>query len=112
MRICCYTIDDFVTNISHATVYQKTVYAETNKNPLNGSKRDACSFGISVHVSAVLEYDDGGQALLEATEECGIDRLTSNGDLGGSELAKYKLEQLSTVCERLGLRVRPGILDM
>jgi hypothetical protein len=103
---------DFLKNLEGQQVYQHTVYVERVVSYLNGSgMRDASSFEVCLRISAILQYKDGGQALLEAAETCGVDRLTEN-TLEGSTQFDELLRQLHQACTEAGLQVRPGTLDL
>jgi len=113
MRITCSTLDGFLENLRTSAVYQGLVFVEREARPLNGTtKRDATSFEIGLRVATVIEYEDGGQALLEAVEVCGVDRLTRDGDQEGTRLQTELIKQLNQVCNDKGLQVRPGMLDL
>jgi hypothetical protein len=109
MRITCTLLSDFLENIQAANVYQMIVYVDKTSGFLN----DECtSVEVGIRASAVLQYDDGGQALLEVAETCGIDRHTADGGLDGTKMQTEMMNMLYQKCETLGLRVRPGTLDL
>lgn len=114
LKITCNTLADFLTNLreSKFSVFRNTVYVDRNSVPLNGtSKRDATSFEIFLKASAVLEFGDEGQALLQYGESCGIDRMTVDGEAEGSQRRSSWCDQLTQYCEENNLKILPGIID-
>lgn len=113
MRIKCDSLDEFLDNLREAAVYRRIVHYSREREPLNGRTRaDATSWDIWYRVSAVLEFEDGGQALLEAVEHCGQDRTTADG---GDEGLRRQVElhtRLLDECRDRELRVLPGIVDL
>ena len=113
MRITCNTIDDFIENIRGEKLYLKQIFIERTSRPLNGtSKRDATSFEIYFSASAIIEYADGGQALLTAGVDCGIDRTTQDGDKAGTRMQDVIHAQLVEHCRNNDLKLKPGALDI
>lgn len=113
MRISCQTVEDFLKNIEGETVYQDTVFVEKTRTSMNGSSpRDATSFQVYFRIGCVLEYADSGQSMIDCVEDCGIDRHTCDGDLSASERCESLRMKVEEVCQKSGLRVRPGMLDV
>ena len=112
MRIGCCSVADFLENLQAHPVYTNTVYLDRRRNPLNGTPRDATSFELVLQVCAVLEFADGGQALLQGAEVCGIDRLTRDASDEGSRRMAELIEIINAACTNSGLTVRPGMLDL
>ena len=111
MRITTTSIGDFISNLRTGTVYQKRVWYERTNRPLNGkTQRDATSFEVFLSASAVLEFPDG-QALLVCGVNCGIDRLTGDGEMEGSEERIKMIDSLADYCEQNDLQMMPGSLD-
>lgn len=112
MRIKCFMLDDFIENLKGCDVYNSTVFYQKYSSPLNGDKYSASSFMIAIGYSAVLEYPDGGQALIECEQECGIDRYSAPETLEGSETQAKLMEKMSHFANDAGLKELPGTLDL
>lgn len=112
MRIGCCSVADFLENLQAHQVYTNTIYLDRRRNPLNGTPRDATSFEVVLQVCAILEFADGGQALLQGAEVCGIDRHSRDASDDGSQRMAVLIEQINSACTKSGLTVRPGMLDM
>jgi len=112
MRIKCYSVESFLSNLIDQNVFQKTVFVNRSCVPLGNNPRDSVSFDINIQASAVIEYDDGGQALVECGEFCGVDRHTGDGDDGGTRKQIELYEALVNFCSQRDLVVKPGVLDM
>lgn len=113
MRVTTSNVEDFVENLRNAkSIYRRCVYFERSDKPLNGkTKYEATSFEIFYHASAVLEFEDGGQALVACCIICGVDRKTKDGGLDGS-IARDKMHGwLKAYCDSCGLHLLPGVLD-
>ena len=111
MRIKCSSVEDFIKNLSEGSVFRNAVYEDCNSRPLNGDKHKATSFEIHYSVSTVLLFEDGGQALLECGEVCGIDRHTADGSLDGTVVQQQLQAILKEFCSSKNIRVLPGIID-
>ena len=111
MRITTHDIGDFLANMEQQTVYGKTVYVDRTVEPLNGTKKDATSWDVVLHATAVLDYEDGGQALLECGIDCGIDR-DSDGETEGTDYLNGLKDAIVDFCNSNGLTVKPGVVDM
>ncbi len=113
MRITCHSVADFLVVLEGEKVYQKTIYVNKTKRPLNGNTpRDATSFEVVFQASAVIDYSDGGQALVECGEICGIDRESDGGEWDGSEAEASLRDSIQKFCKEQNLTMKPGILDM
>lgn len=112
MRIKCVDVDSFIENLKGHNVYNQTVYIDGDRKPLNGSRWDAISWGVSFQASAVLEFPDGGQALLECGIDCGVDHDDSKDGQDGTKLQKKLKDKLETYCDDYGLMVKPGVVDI
>lgn len=111
MKIVTTSVEDFIANLSLGTAWQRRVWYERSANPLNGkTKRDATSFEIILQLSAVFESQDG-QALLVCGVNCGVDRLTSDGDTEGSDARLAMIKKLADYCGNNDLQMIPGSLD-
>jgi len=112
MRITCQGIDAFTAHLGPpATVYGGTVYVDRTRRPVNGDDRNATVWEVTIHATAVLDYPDGGQALLLCGVVCGLDRET-DGEEDGTVEYQAKREDLQAYCDELGLKVMPGVVDM
>lgn len=114
MRIACDTVADFLENIRGAVVLGKSVYVNQIQHSLNatGSVREATSIEVGIQLSAVIQFDEEGEALVECGEMLATDRLTANGSLDGTERFKEILENLRSFCSANGLTIRPGVLGI
>lgn len=114
MRIQCDTVEDFITNLTGAVVLSRTIFVNNAKQSLNdtGSVREATSVEVGIQVSAVIQFDEEGEALVECGETCGIDRLTADGSLAGTERFDFLMRGLQSFCSSNGLSIRPGILGI
>ncbi len=112
MKIMTTELESFLTNLRSAQVYRNVVYYERTKHPLNGrTSRDATSWSVYFQLSAVQEFENGGQALLVCGIDCGVDRHSGDGGVDGTrQLEKYKNE-LERFCEDNRLDLLPGVLD-
>ena len=111
MKIVTTSVDDFVQNLRTGSVFQKRVWYERSSKPLNGkTKHDATSFDVFLQLSAVLEFPDG-QALLVCGVDCGVDRLTGDGEEEGSAERSKMIAKLADHCKLNDLMMMPGSLD-
>lgn len=113
MRIACVDFDDFIENIHEQNLYNDSVFVSKSRRSLNNgaSIREATSVQVILQLSAIIDYADGGQALLECGIDCGVDRLTADGDTEGSATLKDLCDRLKAYCDERELRIRPGLLD-
>ena len=112
MRIVCTDLSSFLANLDGVRAYRDVVYYECSDRPINGkSRHDATSFEVFYQLSTVLEFADGGQALLVCGINCGIDRTTGDGGLEGSASRKVMHEKLERYCSSNKLKLLPGVLD-
>lgn len=111
MRVKCSSISDFMVNLRAAKVYNKNIYFEQSKIPLNQDQRNATSFELVYSLFAVVEYNDGGQALVECHESCGIDRYTADACSDGSVRMTELFKETRRFCTELGVKLLPGVLD-
>jgi len=80
---------------------------------MNGkSAAEATSWSIVIQISAVLEYDSGGEALVECGESCGIDRLSQPVSTEGPDQLKKYTDRLREFCKARNLLVKPGLLEL
>jgi len=111
MRIKCKNLQDFMENLKGATVYQGRVYVNRSRMPVGDNARSSTSFEVFFQASAVINFGDGGQALVESGQSCGIDRLTGDGGTEGSNIGQSLYRSLCEFCEEQGLSIMPGLLD-
>ena len=114
MRIKCDTVNDFVVNLQAADrVIDGKVYIQRTMISLTDQPvRMASSRGIGLQCSAIVESQDGVQALLECGVDCGIDRLTADGDLSGTETYDDLRDLLAKYVHENNLNLLPGVLDI
>lgn len=102
MLIKCGTIHDFLANLENKVVFASTVYVDTIKNDANS---DGSVKNLVIHATAVVELTaEGGQALVIAGEDCGMDYEP--------EIFEERQTQIQEYCSAHSLIVKPGILDM
>lgn len=109
MIIGCRTLDDFVTNLDHHKIYNKTVYVDVTREAIDDNV-PAVVFDVVFNAGAVVEFEDG-QALLLYGERCGIDRMAQPLTEEGSEAALEKRTHLQSYCEQRGWTLLPGAID-
>lgn len=113
MRIKCANVSEFFQNLEQAPVLHNTIYVSRRENSLtNESTRQSTSIEIILHCTAIIEFADGGGALVESSEVCGIDRLTADGELEGSVVFAELKSQIDNYATDNGLIVLPGVLDI
>ncbi len=114
MRVTCNDVDAFLKDLSLADaeqVLQRAVRVSVSRNPVDGNRRDALKFTVTLQASAIIGLEDGGEYLLEVGVDCGNDYMDGRPDLGGTECADDMVDQIRHFCESRGLVVRPGIIE-
>jgi hypothetical protein len=113
MRVTCERIEDFIFNLdAEPNIAQNVVRVTVSKRPMDGeNKREASRFEVVLQASAVVNIDEG-QYLLELGEWCGIDYMDQEQEWKGSETADLKYDALRACCNRKGLTIRPGVIDL
>lgn len=111
MRVTTNNLTDFLANLEQGEVAGGVVWVNRTENPVDGNRRDAIKYSVVFQASAVCEFDDG-QFLLELGVDCGFDIRDCNNDCSASDEAARLRAELVGFCERRGLTVRPGIIDM
>ena len=117
MRVICETIDDFLYDIETQIkemdrsdcVLQKAIRVSKTSRTFGN---DTNIRMIGFRCSAVLDIPDGGQYLLEMGVECGKDYHTHDKEFTGSEKADVLREQVQAFCNRTGLSIRPGLIEI
>jgi len=113
MRVKCSSVTDFLINLRAFSVYNSIVYFDRTRVPINGTTAgNATSFAFFLNLSAIIDHEDGGQALLECEEECGIDRETMDGGKEGSKRQEALMKELMSFCVEQKLKLLPGVLDI
>lgn len=111
MRITTTTVNDFLAVIEAGKVWQNRIHFERSRRPLNGkTKQDATSFEVVYQLSAVAEIGDG-QALVQCGVVCGVDRLTADGELEGTEELAKLHALVEGWCKASSALLLPGVLD-
>ena len=112
MRIKCDSVEAFKENMT-ATVHRNTVHVNRS---LVSRTTDPVTLSHSVEVmfqaSAVVQYDDGSEALVECGVSCGVDLRTADGDDEGSRRWDELYNDIVGFCSDRGLTVKPGVLDI
>jgi len=108
MRISCISVAEFIENLSTVTsaeqVFEKTVYVSIDHHEVVEGKNQ-----IVIQASAVIEPSQGNQYLLQCGEICGTDLDSVPVDFAGTRRSKELKQSLVDCCQRIGLRVLPGI---
>jgi len=115
MRVTCNDIAEFLKCLEdegNERVFQRTVRVSRSRNPLDDSKDKAVRFSANIQVSTVIDLGDDGQYLLEAGEDCGIDYEDSTREMLGTEQMEMLRNRIMVCCDRLGLKVLPGLIDL
>lgn len=114
MRITFNTIYEFLADLRTQVdqqgpdcVFQKCVRLSQSTRELDV---DGVKHLVNLQVSAITS-DAEGEYLMEAGEDCGTDYLEDPPEKKGSETAAKKKQMITDVCDDLGLRVRPGLIE-
>lgn len=114
MRVTCQTVDEFCQCLldaigkGHSVADGTARFSKLIKS--EGNRRDAPKVEISVHVSAIVQMNEGGDYLLEVEERCGTDYQDASQEYAGSERADSIKDNLATICQDAGCVVMPGII--
>ncbi len=107
MKITCSSVDDFLENLNAAAgVHRNTVHYDRTDREVS----DVCD-ELFYQVSAIIEFADDTQALLEVGVNCGIDTMTRDGETEGTTNRGEMHKTLEKYCEAHDLKLLPGILD-
>ena len=115
MRVVCNTVSDFLLNLESEgaeRVLQGVVRISVLSTPIGGNKKDAVKFEVVLQASAVVGLVEGGEYLLEVGIDCGIDYMDASHEFEGTRVAEVAKRQIEVHCEKSGLEVRPGIIDL
>jgi hypothetical protein len=108
MRISCHTIADFKKNLEGESVFLETVYEESSKIVEN---EDTGKCDVYYKLSAVIDFGENGQALVQSGELCGTDRPVSD-EFDGSERLEELRETVHSWAAGNHWKVKPGVLDI
>ncbi len=114
MRITCSSVEDFieVLNSPSQEVLNNFIHCDTTSRGLDSSDRHrAVKVSVVFHASAVVNLPDGGQYLLDYSEDCGIDYNDHTQEKKGTERALQIRKSLKDYADLNGLRLLPGILS-
>lgn len=111
MRIKCSSVDDFLSNVRNQSIYNNSIFVDKRREPLGGNPRDAIVFQVVMHLTGIVDFPDGGQALLDCAIDCGLDREDEDV-LEASLFYDACLVKIESYCDEYGLMVKPGIVDM
>lgn len=111
MRIKCSSFEAFLANIKNQSLYNHTIFVDKHTEPVGGNPRDAIVFHVIMHLTGIIDYSDGGQALLDCAIDCGLDRHDEDV-LEASLFYDSCFVKLESYCDEYGLMVKPGIVDM
>lgn len=112
MRIECKTIDAFCKNIDLAKrIFQGQIFINDHKVPMDGRPLSTTfKMELYLQASTVLQYPNGEEALLVASECCGIYRLTGDDDGKAQEIFDVLIQRLNKFCEQHGFVQVHGVL--
>ena len=115
MRVVCTTVDDFLRNLESegpTQILQGVVRINVSSMPSDGNKRESTIFSVVLQASAVVGLPEGGEYLLEVGIDCGNDYTDDSHEYKGTRAAGKARDLIEAKCEKLGLEVRPGIIDL
>ncbi len=103
MRIECHSVVGFLNNLKNfedGTIFRNRIYVEKTEIIESGNQRTAVyKKDIMLYISALMVFnDDRGEALLECGLFCGIDDLTSGGELEGSSKRENYIQAVDDFC--------------
>ncbi len=115
MRITCQSIEEFLRCLEAEppdAVLQKVVRVSRVFRALD-DERPPVKLMVTLQASAVVGImGEEGQFLLQAGEECGVDYRDSTQEEAGTEKADELRKMIREYCDRHGLEVRPGVIDV
>jgi hypothetical protein len=113
MRVTCPTFEEFLECLRDEpaeAVLQKAVRAAIiHRQPNQPGGHGQVIFQASAVISIGT---DGGEYLLEVGVDAGRDYYDASGDNSGTIAAEGMREQLRGVCSVLGLKLKPGIIEI
>lgn len=110
MRIICNELDEFVDELSSQAAEGFVVGGIVRFTTMREWEQEehlSCAVGVSA--TALLGMGDEPRELLEWTAEVGRD---TQRERCGSKSAEVYVEKLVEVCDKFGLRVRPGKYEL
>lgn len=114
MRVTCGTVDEFVANLESLKpeeLYRRTVWVAVDKRVTVGTRHEPHAEEVAMWAGCVVTDENGEGYLLEVGVDCGVDRLTGGGDLGGSDRAEELKGVVRVFSEKRGWAVRCGRLS-
>lgn len=109
MRISCTNLLDFMRNLDQGKIFGKRVH-------VNRSISERDEYGrfkdIYLQSSAVVEYEDETQALVDCGVFCGEDVDAADGGTHGSDTYDDFHRELLEYCEAKNVKLLPGILEI
>lgn len=109
MKISCHDLHDFIRNMEQGSVFGNRVHINRS---VSASDEAGLFKDIYLQSSAVLEYDDETQVLLECGVYCGKDIDTADGTSVGSDQYDDLHTELMQYCDSRDVKLLPGILDL
>lgn len=103
------TVEDFLQILSTYKIVNKVIHVDRTQRIILEEDHVVLVSEIILQASAVIEYDDGGQALVRVGETCGIDRL-SEKETDGTMRRDTLCEVLQTY--RTDVQILPGMIDL
>ncbi|MDO8682502.1 MAG: hypothetical protein Q7N50_03355 [Armatimonadota bacterium] len=92
-------------------IYGRVIYVDVNRRCIDGQGQPKVRWSVVIQASAVVASEDGGQYLLQAGEDCGLDYEDASKEHTGTERAKSLREALEDRCVDLKLRLLPGVVS-
>lgn len=113
MIISCYTVEDFLTNVTDKAIHANTIFVNKSIHSLtNDPPRKATSVLIGIQLSAVIYLAEESEALVMCGEELGVDRKTANGTTEGTDAFNSVYQRLYDFCQENQLQIKPGVLGI
>ena len=107
MRIECKTMRAFLDNLVGQNIFQKCVWFDLIRQSVNEAKTS-----VGLQASAILEYEEGGEALVQYGEDCGFDYNDGEAEKDGSKKAEENMRMLRDFCEHRQYDLRPGMIGV
>jgi hypothetical protein len=113
MRVVCNTIDEFLEDLTcemgngEGQILQSCVRVSILRHEMNPAKKQ-----VVLQTSAVVLLENGGEYILEAGINCGVDYEDSTKEMLGTMKANELKQKIASKCSELGLTVRPGMIHV
>lgn len=117
MRVICNTVGEFIEDLNIQIedsdgidcVLERSVRTSIIQKPTENEIKKQIIFQAS---AVVATLDGEGQYLLEVGVLCGFDYYGGEQDYEGTEKAEGLKKELKEFCDKVGIRIRPGVIDL